>query len=130
MYCYILIIENEELVREALVDILNLAGWTTVEAANGRDAITTFQEHHQNISLVVMDMRLPDMYGTEILENLEAIQPDIQVVVVSGEEKQKLIRQFKSHSNVSILIKPYDIDEMVEHVRRHLPPNHRPSTAQ
>lgn len=116
----ILIIENERLVREALTDILNLAGWFTLEAVNGRDAITTFQTHQHDIDLIVMDMRLPDMYGTEVLGQLETIQPDVPVVVTSGEEKIKLSNQFKAHPNVSILPKPYDIDGVVQHIKQRL----------
>jgi DNA-binding NtrC family response regulator len=116
----ILIIENEVLVREALVDILQLVGLKTIEAQNGREAITAFHTHQDSIDLVIMDMRLPDIDGPEVLPELEAIRPDVQVIVASGEDRQKLIHLFKSHPNVSILSKPYDIDVLLKSVKQRL----------
>lgn len=112
----ILIIENEAYVREALTDILDIAGLKTIGAQNGREAIAAFQSLQHSIALVIMDMRLPDMDGTQILQELEAIQPSVKVIVASGEDKQKLLRQFSSHPNVSILPKPYDMDMMLSSV--------------
>ena len=112
----ILIIENEIFLREALIEILNIVGLNTFNALNGREAVTTFQACQDDIDLVIMDMRLPDMDGAQILQELEMIQPDVKVIVSSGEDKQKLLRQFARHPNVSILAKPYDMDMMLNRV--------------
>ena len=113
----ILIIENDVLLQEALTDIFGFVGLKTLEAQNGRDAIATFRTHHETIGLVIMDMRLHDMDGSQILPELEAIQPDIPVIVTSGEDKHRLERLFEGHSNVSILIKPYDINVILKKAR-------------
>lgn len=115
---FILIIENEAYVREALTDILEIVGLKAINTQNGREAITAFQSLQSSIDLVIMDMRLPDMDGTQILQELEAIQPNVKVIVASGEDKQKLLRQFSAHPNVSVLQKPYDMDTMLNNVWR------------
>ena len=109
----ILIIEDDVLIQEALVDILSLADINSYQVQNGRDAIATFQEHHKNIGLVIMDMGLDDMSGSEILPKLEAIQSDIPVIIASGEDERKVAQLFQAHPNVLILPKPYDIDVML-----------------
>jgi DNA-binding NtrC family response regulator len=115
---FILIIENEAYVREALTDILEIVGLKAINTQNGREAITAFQSLQSSIDLVIMDMRLPDMDGTQILQELEAIQPNVKVIVASGEDKQKLLRHFAAHPNVSVLQKPYDMDTMLNNVWR------------
>lgn len=116
----ILIVENEALVREALVDILELAGLPTIEAINGHDAIAAFRAKQDQIGVVLLDMRLPDMGGSDVLSVLETIRPDVNVIVASGEDRQKLIHIFREHSNVSILSKPYDIEMLLSQVRARL----------
>ncbi len=115
----ILIIENDTLIQEALTDMFSLVGLDTIEVQNGRDAITAFHTHHKTIDLVILDMRLPDMDGSEILPELEAIQADVRVIVTSGEEERKLIRLFKAHPNVTIVPKPYDIDVVLDYAQHH-----------
>lgn len=116
----ILIIENDTLLQEALVELFGFVGLTTIGVQNGRDAIATFRTHHETIGLVIMDMRLHDMNGSEILLELEAIQPDIQVIVTSGEDEQRLVQLFRTHPNVSILPKPYDMNIVLKQAQQML----------
>ena len=116
----ILIVENDVLIQEALTDLLDFAGINSLQAENGRDAIATFQTHHKDIGLVIMDMGLDDMRGSEILPELEAIRPDIPVIVASGEDEQKLVRLFQAHPNVFVLPKPYDIDFVLKQAKQML----------
>ena len=113
----ILIIENDTLLQEALADLFRFAGIKTLEAHNGRDAIATFRTHHKSIGLVLMDMRLHDMDGSQILPELEAIRPDISVIGTSGEDQRRLLRLFAGHGNVSVLSKPYDMNIILKQVQ-------------
>ena len=116
----ILIIENDSLIQEVLGDALKWAGFTPIDVYNGRDAIISFRTLQPDIGLVIMDMGLPDMNGSEILLELEAIQANIPVIVASGQDKQILHRRFHSHPNVTILPKPFDLNVMLEHVQAKL----------
>ena len=116
----ILIIENDSLIQEVLGDALKWAGFTPIDVYNGHDAIATFRTLQTDIGLVIMDMGLPDMNGSEILPELEAIQANIQVIIASGQDKQILARRFHSHPNVTILPKPFDLNVMLQHVQQKL----------
>lgn len=104
-----LIVEDEPIVREALVDILEAVGVTALAAANARDGIQIYRSHYQEIELVVLDMRLPEMDGTHVLRSLRHINPGVRAILASGCDVEEIGREFSNDPFVHVLQKPFDM---------------------
>ncbi len=80
----ILVIEDEPGVREMVRMLLEFRGFRTMVAENGVDGVELYQRHHQVVSAVVTDLRMPAMHGTEVIQQLRRINSDARIVAMSG----------------------------------------------
>lgn len=116
----VLVIDDEEPVREAVTDVLALADVETISAANGPLGIDLYRQRQTEISLVLLDLKMPVMSGEETLRGLKAINPDVKVVLSSGYNETEVTRQFAGLGVTGFLQKPYDIQGLLETVRKAL----------
>jgi PAS domain S-box-containing protein len=117
----VLVIDDEPAVCETITDILELEQIETVIAFDGETAIATYQQHRDQIDLVLLDLSLPGLRGEEIFNQLKACNADVRVILTSGYNEVEAIRGF-GEEPVAFLQKPYSLDELVTAVRQHLPP--------
>jgi two-component system response regulator AtoC len=78
----ILIIDDEELIRESLKRILTQEGYIVDTASNGKTAIEKFLEYEYNV--VLLDINLPDINGITVLKQLKQIEPNVLVIMITG----------------------------------------------
>ncbi len=78
----ILIIEDDELVRDYLVDVLVRAGFTVEAAADGKAGVESFQQ--QAADLVITDIIMPEKDGIETIMDLRRENPNLKVIAISG----------------------------------------------
>ncbi len=92
----VLLVEDDELVRDALTRVLVRKGYLVMTAATGHDAISIVQAPLSPINVVLLDVRLPDVSGTDLCARLRELYPDMPVVVCTGEaepaERAQLLR--------------------------------------
>ena len=75
----ILLVDDEELVRDLGARILSKAGYDVLTAANGKEALDFFEKGRTQISLVILDLIMPEMGGKECLKELRKIDPQLKV---------------------------------------------------
>lgn len=80
----ILLVDDEESVRDFSQRILHRAGYTVIAASNGREALELYEKGKDAISLVILDLIMPEMGGKQCLQELLKINPEIKVLVASG----------------------------------------------
>lgn len=82
----ILVVDDDPLVRTVTSKILEKGNHTVICAEGGREALEIYREHRSTIKLIVLDLRMPEMMGTEVMEKLHESYPgeDIRIVVCSG----------------------------------------------
>jgi PAS domain S-box-containing protein len=80
----ILVIDDEENMRELCKDILEPLGYTVILCPDGEEGIKTFRKMKDNISLVLLDMIMPKISGSEIFQTLRSIKPDTKIILCSG----------------------------------------------
>ncbi|MDZ4859092.1 MAG: PAS domain S-box protein [Candidatus Hydrogenedentes bacterium] len=80
----ILVVDDEQLLRAVLQDILEMSGYDVIQASTGEEAIEVYQSRGKDISLVIMDVVMPGMGGARALDELWKINPDLRCVVSSG----------------------------------------------
>jgi two-component system cell cycle response regulator DivK len=113
----VLIVDDDARNRKLARDVLGLAGFETLEAAGGEDAIALARE--QLPDLVLMDIRLPDLDGSEALRRLKAEPataniPVVALTAVAGAREALLEAGFAGY-----IEKPIDVQELPAQVRRH-----------
>jgi two-component system cell cycle sensor histidine kinase/response regulator CckA len=103
----ILVVDDEEIVREAARTALERYGYKVLAAENGREAIEIFRPRAGEISAVLLDMTMPVMSGEETFEKLTAIRPGVRVIVSSGYNEMEALRRFSGTGISAFIQKPY-----------------------
>ncbi len=80
----VLVIDDETHVRELCTDMLTPLGYKVLAAGSGDDGITLFRENRDKISLVLLDMVMPRISGSEIFQTLRTIDPSVKIILCSG----------------------------------------------
>ncbi len=104
----ILVVDDEDLVRETLCNMLEDVGYEIVEAANGVEALHVFDEIE--VDLVITDIFMPEKEGLETIAELRQRKPDVKVVAISGgggDGKMDYLEFAKRFGARSILTKPF-----------------------
>ena len=116
----ILLVEDEIGVRELASEFLRAGGYTVLEAKEGLDAQAMFASHIGEIQLVLTDMVMPRMSGTELAKNLRKSRPELRVIFMTGyaEFSDKNGEAVVSEANV--LQKPFSRATLLEKVREAL----------
>lgn len=110
----ILIVDDEEVVRNVLQRILKEAGYDATVAVDGEHAINTlYQEEHE---VVLLDIKMPGMTGIEVLGKLTAQWPDICVIMITAVmDAQTAVKAMKLGA-LDYITKPFDQDDVVQKV--------------
>lgn len=116
----VLVIEDDDSVREAAEDILELQGIQVLSAGDGSAGLTLYQEQMEDIDLVLLDLTLPGMSGEETLRELKRMNPDVRVLLCSGYGLNEVASHLIDNGTVAFLQKPYDGDKLVEALSRQL----------
>jgi signal transduction histidine kinase/ActR/RegA family two-component response regulator len=117
----VLIVEDEEMLREMLREILTANGYQVLEAANGLQALRLWEENHSQIELLLTDNVLPDgMTGLELAAKLRVASPGLPVILSSGCSPEALLANPDNPAGCSFLSKPYRPAQLIQAVRHAL----------
>ena len=83
--------DDDRSVRESLDMILQYEDYEVIQAANGKEALLLLKSESENIDLAIVDIKMPGIDGIEVLQKIKANYPNIEVVMVSGMPKSKLL---------------------------------------
>jgi two-component system cell cycle sensor histidine kinase/response regulator CckA len=113
----ILLVDDEEFIRDVAVQLLREFGYTVITAANGEAALEVYRKEHGRIDLVILDLIMPGMGGMRCLRELLKINPRGRVLVASGYSAGGPAREAIDAGARGYLGKPYDIDKMLTVIR-------------
>jgi signal transduction histidine kinase/CheY-like chemotaxis protein len=108
----ILLVDDEEILRETLAEYLTDAGYRIYTAANGADALTVYMAHRGSIDAVVTDLGMPGMGGEELFRQLKKIDPMVPVIVSSGYLDGTTKESLLQMGIRAVLTKPFRIREI------------------
>jgi DNA-binding NtrC family response regulator len=123
----VLVVDDEDALREVTRRILARNGHTVLTAASGPEAIKIAEEHEGEIHLLLTDVVLPRMLGKEIAERVSAIRTGISVLFMSGYAQPVLASQGTMDANVRLLEKPFTEARMLAMIREALEASNHPS---
>jgi len=113
----ILLVEDEEGVRELARDILRASGYTVIEARNGAEALLLCERHQGPLDLLLTDVVMPRMSGRELAERLAPLRPDLSVLYMSGYTDDAVIRHGVLGAGTAFLQKPFTPATLIGRVR-------------
>jgi signal transduction histidine kinase/ActR/RegA family two-component response regulator/HAMP domain-containing protein len=116
----ILLVEDEEGVRELARDILRASGYTVLEARNGAEALLLCERHQGPLDMLLTDVVMPRMSGRELAERLAPLRPDLSVLYMSGYTDDAVIRHGVLRAGTAFLQKPFTPAALVQRVRETL----------
>jgi DNA-binding NtrC family response regulator len=113
----VLLVEDDAMVRRLAEVTLERAGYRVFTAPSGGDALRLAAGRDGAIDLVVTDVVMPGMPGPQLAQRLEASQPGLRVLYMSGYADDTMARHGVSEERVSFLAKPFTPDELARRVR-------------
>ena len=113
----ILLVEDEDIVREVGRSALQLCGYSVLPARDGREALEIESRHEGSIDLVVTDVVMPKMNGRELVERIKIARPGIKVLFVSGYAEDAVLQQGIEMRGLAFLHKPFSLDTLAQKVR-------------
>lgn len=118
IYGSVLIIENDEMVCDALHDILSDSGYQVFVAHDGLEGEQMYRSMVHDIDVIILDWRLPKQDGRDTLYKIRELNPKAQVMISSGFAEEEVTGQLSSEQSVAFLGKPFDIDHLLNQVRK------------
>ncbi len=116
----ILLVDDEELVRELGRRILSRNGYTVLTATNGKEALASYDIGKDAISLVLLDLVMPEMGGSQCLSELMKINPHLKVIVASGYMADPSVHTALEAGARGFVGKPFRATELLQKVRQTL----------
>ncbi len=114
----VLVIDDEEPVRDAVTDILELEGLAVLTAPDGRVGIELYRQRQAEIRLILLDLSMPGLNGEETLRELRQTDAHVRVLLSSGYSHAEVAARFAGQSEVGFIQKPYDAEQLVREVKR------------
>jgi two-component system, cell cycle sensor histidine kinase and response regulator CckA len=116
----VLLVDDEELIRDLGSRILLKAGYTILTADNGKEALQIYRKEQGRIGLVILDLIMPEMGGKQCLEELLSIDPHVKVLIASGYSAARETEKTIASGARGLVHKPYEMRGLLEAVRRAL----------
>jgi two-component system, cell cycle sensor histidine kinase and response regulator CckA len=113
----ILLVDDEEFVRDLGARILSKAGYKVLAATNGKEALDLFEKERTQISLVILDMIMPQMGGKACLKELLRIDPQAKVLIATGLSAYPSQRESVEMGTRGLVSKPFTFKELLRAVR-------------
>jgi PAS domain S-box-containing protein len=114
----ILVAEDEERVRKVVVQILQRAGYRTIAAADGVQAIRLLRERPEAVHLVLLDVVMPELGGPETWEQIRELRAGLRVLFMSGYADERYLARLPP--GTEILDKPFRTEELLSRIRKKL----------
>jgi PAS domain S-box-containing protein len=114
----ILVVDDDELVREMAVEALQVVGYTVLTATNGQEGVDLYRQHQDRIKAVLLDMAMPVMSGREAFIEMKKINPAVKVLLASGFRKDNRVEEILALGVKDSLQKPYTITSLALAIKK------------
>ncbi len=114
----ILVIDDEESVRELAQQMLEHFGFAVLTAASGQEGIDVFAEHADSISAVLLDLTMPDIGGDRVFDEIKKLRPKARIIISSGYSETADLGSLYDNGLAGYLQKPYVPQALVEKINQ------------
>ena len=113
----VLLVEDEDIVRELSSEVLRSFGYNVIEASSGKEALRFYKEFGQEISLLMTDVVMPGMNGEELAKQLLSIQPELKILYTSGYIDDPIALSRGLKHGAAFIQKPFTNIELARKIR-------------
>jgi len=113
----LLLVDDEDFVRELGRRILTGRGYTVLTAPNGEEALSVYRSQQDRISLIVLDLMMPGMGGKDCLKELLEVNPDATVLIASGYATDAVTKECMRLGAKGFVSKPFGFKQLLQRVR-------------
>ncbi len=106
----VLLVDDGETVLEVVSMLLERLGWQVLKARNGVEAVQQVRDRGPEISLILLDLTMPEMDGVEAFSRIHAMHPELRVILSSGYNHQDATSHFAGRGLAGFIQKPYDLN--------------------
>ncbi len=114
----ILVVDDEKDFRETVCELLRGEGHEVIGAEDGERAIKAVED--DGFHIIFMDIKLPNMNGTEAFKRIKKISPETVTVMMTGYSVEDLVKEALAYGAYACLYKPFPLDEMLTMTRKAL----------
>ncbi|MBS0632709.1 MAG: response regulator [Verrucomicrobia bacterium] len=129
----ILIVDDEETIRDMVATVLTRHGYRVQVASDGIDALILYAKHFKDVRLVVSDVQMPNLDGVAMSRLLKRINPDVRMLLVSGAASAGLLKKARESAgfNTQVVNKPFIVEQLLarvhEAIHAAVPPSSAPA---
>lgn len=113
----ILLVEDDEMVRKLVNEVLDNEGYRLLEAANGVAALSICAQYEEPIHLLLTDVVMPEMSGRELANRLAAVRPELKVLYMSGYTDDVIVHHGVLDEGTEFIQKPFTPDVLARKIR-------------
>jgi len=113
----VLLVDDEDYIRDLGKSYLNRAGYTVIEARNGAEALELYRNNQENISLIILDLVMPEMGGKRCIEHLFKLNSKVKVLIASGYSSDGSAESGSELGARGFVGKPFDMKQLLKAVR-------------
>lgn len=113
----IMLVEDEEMLRELGVGLLEGEGYRVLAAKDGLEAVEMFEAHAEQIGVVICDLGLPRLSGRDVFLRMRELKPGVRVIIASGYLEPNLRAEILRAGAIDAVQKPYDFRSLLERIR-------------
>lgn len=111
----VLVVDDEEIVCKTIDSILSKQGYVVLTARDGVEGLELFRQHRETIELVLLDLSMPRMSGSEVIAHLQQLGAKAKVLILSGYDAQSM-----GVTGVPSILKPIRARELIQQVEKAL----------
>ena len=108
----VLLVEDDAGTRQAMADILEMLNYRVRMAGDGAEGLALFEQHADDIALVISDMVMPEMGGMRLYKRLHEISPDVRVILMTGYPMEEHDRELLGEGKVTWIQKPFTPEQI------------------
>jgi two-component system cell cycle sensor histidine kinase/response regulator CckA len=116
----ILLVEDEEHLRQLSSAVLERAGFTVFQAGDAKEAAEIWQQDEENIDLLIADILVPGLSGPEIAIQFRKSRPGLRVIFTSGNDRKTMVETEQMVRGAKFVRKPFTVKELLDLVRAEL----------
>ena len=116
----VLLVEDEEIVRDMTHEILRMSGYHVLESSRGSEALSVCEQHKGPIHLMLTDVVMPQMSGRELAERLMPLRPEMRVLYMSGYTDDAIVHHGVLDEGMAFIEKPFTPNALARKVRESL----------
>jgi DNA-binding NtrC family response regulator len=114
----ILVVDDEEVMRNMATDILQEFGYQAITANDGKQGLACFKKRRQEIKAVILDMAMPVMSGRDAYLEMRKIDTQVKVILASGFLKDERVQEILDLGVCGFIQKPYSVGSLMEELKK------------